>query len=46
MISKNIYKKCTADQYSFLVNDTALASNNPLRLRKNIFNIYNINHDN
>ena len=30
----------------FLVIDTMLASNNPLRLRKNIFNIYNTNHDN
>ena len=35
----NIYKKCTAEKYSFLVNDTTLASDNPLRLRKNIFNI-------
>ena len=37
----NIYKECTAEPYSFLVNDTTLASNNPLRFRKNIFNIYN-----
>ena len=37
--SENIYKKCTAKQYSFLVNDTTLASNNPLRFRKNLFNI-------
>ena len=42
----NIYRKCTAEPYSFLVNDTTLASNNPLRFRKNIFNIYNKNHDN
>ena len=35
----NIYKKCTAEKYSFLVNDTTLASDNPLRFRKNIFNI-------
>ena len=35
----NIYKKCTAETYSFLVIDTMLASNNPLRFRKNIFNI-------
>ena len=35
----NIYKKCTAEQYSFFVNDTTLASDNLLRFRKNIFNI-------
>ena len=35
----NIYKKCTAEKYSFLVNDTTLASDNPLRFRKNLFNI-------
>ena len=35
----NIYGKCTAEPYSFLVNDTTLASNNPLRFRKNLFNI-------
>ena len=37
----NIYRKCTAEPYSFLVNDTTLASNNPLRFRKNLFGIYN-----
>ena len=42
----NIYRKCTAEPYSFFVNDTTLASNNPLRFRKNLFNIYNKNHDN
>ena len=42
----NIYRECTAEPYSFLVNDTTLASNNPLRFRKNLFNIYNENHDN
>ena len=31
-----IYKKCTAEPYSFLVNDTTLPSDNPLRLRKNL----------
>ena len=31
-----IHKKCTAEPYSFLVNDATLASNNPLRLRKKI----------
>ena len=33
----NIYRKCTAEPYSFFVNDTTLASNNPLRFRKNLF---------
>ena len=42
----NIYRELTAEPYSFLVNDTTLASNNPLRFRKNLFNIYNKNHDN
>ena len=41
-----IYKKCTDEPYSFLVNDTTLPLNNPLRLRKNLFNIYNKNHVN
>ena len=35
----NIYRKCTSEPYSFLVNDTTLASNNPLRFRKNLSNI-------
>ena len=30
----NIYRECTAERYSFLVNDTTLASDNPLRFRK------------
>ena len=35
-----INKKCTAEPYSFLVNDATLASSdNPLRFRKNHFNI-------
>ena len=34
-----IYKKCTAEPYSFLVNDTSLPSENPLRFRKNLFKI-------
>ena len=42
----NIYRKCTVKPYSLLVNDTTLASDNPLRFRKYIFNIYNKNHDN
>ena len=32
----NIYKNCTAKLYSFLVNDTTLPSNDPLRFRKNL----------
>ena len=32
----NIYKKCTKEQYSFLVNDTTLPSDDPLRFRKNL----------
>ena len=32
----NIYKKCTAEPYSFLVNDTPLPSDDPLRFRKNL----------
>ena len=36
----------TAEPYSFLVNYTTLASNNLLRFRKNLFNIYDKNHDN
>ena len=34
-----IYKKCTAKPYPFLVNDTTLASDDPLKFRKNLFNI-------
>ena len=41
----NIYRKCTAQPYSFLVNDTTLSSDNPLKSRKHLFNIYNKNHD-
>ena len=42
----NIYRECTAEPYSFLVNDTTLASNNSLRFGRNLFNIYNNNHEN
>ena len=42
----NIYRKCAAEPSSFFVNNTTLASDNPLRFRKNLFNIYNKNHDN
>ena len=38
---EHIYKNCTAEPYSFLVHDTTLPSNNPLRFRKNLFNICN-----
>ena len=31
----NIYKKCTEEPYSFLVNDTTLPSHDLLRFRKN-----------
>ena len=34
-----IYRKFTAEPYSFLTNDAALASDNPLRFIKNLFNI-------
>ena len=41
---ENIYRKCTVEPYFFFVNDTTLASNNPLRFRK--LNLkYNKNHD-
>ena len=29
----NIYRKCTVEQYSFYLNDTTLASSNPLSFR-------------
>ena len=32
----NLYKKCTAKPYSFLIIDATLASDNPLRFRKNL----------
>ena len=35
----NIYTKCTDKSYSFLVNDTRLASDDPLRFRKNLYNV-------
>ena len=41
----NIYKKCNGKPYAFLAIDTTLATDNPLRLRKNLFK-YNKNHDN
>ena len=41
----NTYRECTAEPYSFLVNDTTLASDNPLGFGK-LFLKYNKNHDN
>ena len=41
----NIYKEYTFEPYSFLVIDTMLASDNPLRFRKFLLK-YNKNHDN
>ena len=32
----NIYNKSTKEPYSFLVNDTTLPSDNPLKFRKNL----------
>ena len=32
-----IYKECTKEPYSFLVNDTTLQSGNPSRFRYNLF---------
>ena len=32
----NIYKKCTTEPYTFLVNDTTLPSDDLLRFRKNL----------
>ena len=32
----NLYKKCNTKLYSFLVNDTTLVSDNPLRFRNNL----------
>ena len=32
----NLYKKCIAKPYSFLVINATLVSNNPLRFRKNL----------
>ena len=40
----NIHKKYTAKPYSFLVDDTTLTLNNPLRFRKNL--TYNKNNGN
>ena len=37
--SIKIYRKCTAEPYSFLVNNAALPSDNPLRSRKKSFEI-------
>ena len=34
----SIYKKCIAETYSFLVNDTTLPSDDPLRFMQNLLN--------
>ena len=36
----NLYKKCTAKPYSFLVIDTTLASDNSSRFRKKFYKAY------
>ena len=36
----NIYKKYTKEPYSFLINDTTLPSDDPLRFRKNLLGSY------
>ena len=47
----NIYKKYTAKPFSFLVNDATLPSDDPLRFRKNLYQIkdeklqYDINRE-
>ena len=35
----NIHRKCTAEPYSFFVNDITFASDSPLRFRKKLFGI-------
>ena len=35
-----IYKKCTAEPFSFLANNTTLPADNPLGFRKNLLNKY------
>ena len=41
----SIYRKCSFEPYSFFVNDTTLASDNPLMFRTLLLE-YNKNHDN
>ena len=36
----NLYKKCTAKPYSFLITDNTLASDNPPHFRKNLIKKY------
>ena len=33
----NIYRECTKEPFNFLTIDTTLPANDPLRLRKNLF---------
>ena len=39
------YRKYTKEPYSFLVNDTTLPSDDPLRFRKNLRKNFRKNHD-
>ena len=36
----NLYRKCTAKPYFFIVTDTALASYNPLHFRTSLLEIF------
>ena len=40
-----VYKKCTGKPYSFLVIDTTIPSDDPLRFRKNLNNNNNNNNN-
>ena len=35
-----IYKECTREPFNFLAIDATLPASNPLRFRKNLFNLY------
>ena len=41
----NLYKKCTAKPYTFLVIDGILPSDNPSRFRKNLLKNIKTNHN-
>ena len=43
---EKIYRKRTAEPYLLFVNDSTFASDNPLRFRKNLFNLYNNSPEN
>ena len=42
----NLYKKCTAKPYSFLVINAALASDNPSHFKESFRKNIKTNHDN